>query len=125
MRLGATAEVVYVRDGSRETAEATIGGASRLSSRGGQTFERLRGAEFRSLDPGHPQYGGIDGVLVARVDQGSPAQRNGLRAGDVITAVNRKPVRSVEELSRAMQDATGAIALNIFRNNARLFIVIQ
>jgi Do/DeqQ family serine protease len=125
MRLGATAEVVYVRDGRRETAEATIGGASGLAAGGGQTIERLRGAEFRSLDPGHPQYGRIDGVLVARVDQGSPAQRNGLRAGDVITAVNREPVRSVEEFSRAMQDASGAIALNIVRNNARLFIVIQ
>jgi len=34
-------------------------------------------------------------------------------------------VSSVQELSRAVGDADAAIALNILRDNTRLFIVIQ
>jgi serine protease DegQ len=125
LRLGSTAEVVFIRDGRREAVQATIGRSPALTADGGQTIEKLNGAEFRSLDPAHPQYGRIQGVLVSRVDQGSPAERNGLRAGDVITAVNRQPVGSVEELADAIARAGGAMALNIVRNNTRLFIVIQ
>ncbi len=125
MRLGSTAELVYLRNGTRESVEVTIGRASGLTADAGQTIEKLQGAEFRALDSTHPQYGRVQGVLVARVDQGSPAARNGLRAGDVITAVNRRPVQTVEQLSQAIRQASGAMALNVVRNNMRLFIVIQ
>src|SRR3954464_11390226 len=40
-----------------------------------------------------------DGVLVNRVVSGSPADRAGLRKGDVITAVNGHSVESPEELA--------------------------
>ncbi|HEY5667237.1 MAG TPA: DegQ family serine endoprotease [Gammaproteobacteria bacterium] len=125
MRLGSTAELVYLRNGIRESVEATIGRASGLTADAGQTIEKLQGAEFRALDSTHPQYGRVQGVLVSLVDQGSPAARNGLRAGDVITAVNRRPVQTVEQLSQAIRQASGAMALNVVRNNMRLFIVIQ
>jgi serine protease DegQ len=125
VRLGSSAELTYVRDGRRETVEATIGRSTGLAAEGGQTIERLRGAEFRALDPNHPQYGRVQGVLVAEVDQGSPAARNGLRAGDIITAVNRRPVQTVQALSEAIRQSRAAIALNVVRDNVRLFVVIQ
>ncbi len=40
-----------------------------------------------------------DGVLVNRVVEGSPADRAGIRKGDVITSVNGRAVRSPEELA--------------------------
>ena len=40
-------------------------------------------------------------------------------------AVNRWPVGSVPELSEAMRETSGTFALNVLRDNARLFIVIQ
>jgi len=39
------------------------------------------------------------GVEVIAVEQDSPAAQRGLRAGDIITAVNRRPVRSLAELN--------------------------
>ncbi|MFN3486289.1 MAG: trypsin-like peptidase domain-containing protein [Planctomycetota bacterium] len=39
-----------------------------------------------------------DGVLVASVDEGSPAEQAGLRAGDIITAVAGEPVRGLYEI---------------------------
>src|SRR5688572_12991031 len=40
------------------------------------------------------------GVVVSDVEQGSPAFRAGLVRGDIITRVNRQPVRSPQEASR-------------------------
>lgn len=71
------------------------------------------------------RYGNVAGVLVVNVEPGSPAERNGLRAGDIVTAVNRRPVRDVQGLARAIRAAGAAIALNVIRGDARLFIVIQ
>ncbi len=41
------------------------------------------------------------GVLVDRVDDGSPAARAGIAAGDLLTAVDSRPVNSREDLSTA------------------------
>src|SRR5215210_2910752 len=41
----------------------------------------------------------VEGAYVGGVNLGSPAEVAGLRAGDVITAVENRPVRSVDDLS--------------------------
>jgi len=45
------------------------------------------------------------GVLVVDVKPGSPADEAGLRRGDVIVSVNRKPVHSAEEFWRLITKA--------------------
>lgn len=125
MRVGEEVEITVVRDGRRRTVEAEIGKAQARSLAGGRAIPKLDGAEFRNLDRSHPLHGEVEGVLVAQVDQGSPAWRNGLRNGDVILAVNRQRVTTVDELARALERAAPAVALNILRGNMRIFIVIQ
>lgn len=125
MQVGEEVEVTVLRDGRRRTVEAEIGKAQARSLAGGQSLPKLSGAEFRNLERGHPKYGDVRGVLVAEVDQGSPAWRNGLRNGDIILSVNRQQVETVDALSEALERAGPAIALNILRGNTRLFLVIQ
>jgi serine protease DegQ len=125
VRAGESVDITYIRDGRTEQVVATIGETAAETPVGGRTIEKLQGAQFSNLDRSHPQYGNVSGVVVAQVELGSPAARNGLREGDVITAVNRQVVDDVDALSAAIADATGAIALNVLRDNARLFIVIQ
>ena len=43
-----------------------------------------------------------EGVLVTDVEQGSPAFRAGLVRGDIITRINRQPVRTPQEAGRAL-----------------------
>ena len=56
------------------------------------------------------------GAYVGGVNFGSPAEAAGLKAGDVITAVDNSPVRSVDELSAALKEAeAGPITLTVAR----------
>lgn len=124
-RVGAEVEITLLRDGRRVRVDTEIGKLQTATLAGGQSIPKLRGAEFRNLQRTDPLFGDVQGVVVAGVDQGSPAWRSGLRDGDVILAVNRRPVQSVDALSEALQRTDGAIALNILRGGARLFLVIQ
>jgi S1-C subfamily serine protease len=42
------------------------------------------------------------GALVARVEEGTPAERAGIRSGDVVIAVNGRPVSSSRDLRNAI-----------------------
>ena len=50
-------------------------------------------------------FGVKEGVLVSGVTSNSPAAAAGVRAGDVITAINGQPVSSSADLSRALRDS--------------------
>jgi len=54
------------------------------------------------------QTGEGEGVLVTRVDEESAAAAAGLKAGDVITAVNGKKVGKVEEVADAIEENEAA-----------------
>ena len=124
MRLGTDMEIAYVRDGELKKMTARTGRSSSQVLAESEAVDKFRGAEFRDIDPSHPRYETVEGVLVADVEEGSHAERNGLRAGDIVTAVNRVKVRSVAEFSEVAAAAGGAIALNILRGSARLFLVM-
>ena len=73
---------------------------------------------------GKPLRGEVTGVLVTQVEQGSRAFNNGLEAGDIITAANRRPVRTAAELEAMLQGNT-ADALNIVRGDTELFLIVR
>ncbi|MCD6041077.1 MAG: putative serine protease, MucD [Burkholderiales bacterium] len=53
------------------------------------------------------------------------AARAGIRAGDVVTAVNGKPVKSVDELKAAAEKSNGTVALLVRRGEASLFVPVE
>ena len=67
------------------------------------------------------------GVTVVDVKRDSHAYREGFRAGDVITTVNRQHVESVADFETAIRstDTDDALVLNVLRGDAALFIVIS
>ncbi len=63
----------------------------------------------------------LDGALIAGVEDGSPADRAGLREGDVVTTLNGRPIRSSGEL-RARLGLTPVgeeVELGILREGAQ------
>jgi serine protease DegQ len=67
---------------------------------------------------------GAPGLLVQRVDPGSPAAERGLRPGDIITKVNRVRVRTLAEALPLMQDAR-ALIVEVQRGNRSQLILMR
>ncbi len=66
------------------------------------------------------------GVVVTRVEPGSPAADAGLQRGDVVQEVNRKPVKNVEDFVQKVEKAKGQdnILLLIQRGQNNLFAAV-
>ncbi len=56
-----------------------------------------------------------EGLLIRGVAEDSPAARAGLASGDLIVAAAGQPVRTVDDLSGALQAAGDTIELNVLR----------
>lgn len=85
----------------------------------GIVCEELRGqlAEY---------FGVSHGVLVREVAPASPAERAGLRAGDVITHVNGRRVDTPRELSERLREAKdGRAKLTVVRNRKDVEIEVE
>ena len=67
------------------------------------------------------------GVLVSDVEQGSPAFRATVARGDIITRINRQPVRTPQEASRVLgQVPSGGTAfLLVLRGGQEQFITVR
>jgi len=124
LRVGDKAELQVVREKTIKTVYIQIGQREQQKAEATEGIPRLAGAAFsaveRSAQPNRPK-----GVVVASVEPNSPAAGNGLRAGDVIMAVNRQPVETVDTLTKAAKAARGPLALNILRGQSRIVLIVQ
>jgi regulator of sigma E protease len=65
-------------------------------------------------------------AAVGKVTDGSPAAAAGLRTGDVVTAVNDKPVAYWEDLERTVADSDGRpLALRVRRGDAQQTLTLS
>ena len=83
------------------------------------------GVSIQDVTPDLAEYFGVkSGVLVASVTPDSAGAKAGLKAGDVITAVDNQPVTSPSELVRALPTGTGThdVALKVVRDKKELTV---
>ncbi len=86
------------------------------------------GVTLEELTPQLATYfGAKDGVLVASVNDDSPASRAGLKAGDVITKVNNESVGSRDDLMRLLRDVKdGAdVTIGIVRDKKESTVTLK
>ena len=67
---------------------------------------------------------GTQGVVVTEISPSSQAADSGLRVGDVIQEVNRKPVKSAADFQHAMRQAGEDPLLLVNRRGNTLFIAV-
>lgn len=121
LRVGDKLTLEIQRNGKRQVINTSVGEASELKEAATATATvanaKLEGAQFGPAEDGN-------GVEVSEVKPQSPAARNGLRPGDVITAINRRPVRSVAEFQRAVK-GQDTLLVTLRRGPGTLFLVIK
>jgi serine protease Do len=76
------------------------------------------GVQLGELTPQLAEYFGAKdgGVLVSSVGKDSPAEKAGLKAGDVITSINGERVRRTGDLVAALRDNSGELAIGVVRD---------
>lgn len=62
---------------------------------------------------------GAKGVVVLEVLGGTPAEKAGLRAGDILTSVDGTAVYEANDLVKALANKDGAVSLSVTRRGAR------
>lgn len=100
----------------------------RASNNGGRSDSEPSGISVADLDAQTRQELGLrpgtQGVVVTEVNPSSPAAGSGIRPGDVIQEVNRRPVRNAGEFENAMGKAGKDPLLLVNRHGTTLFIAV-
>jgi serine protease Do len=128
--------VTVLRDGREKTLNVVLGERPQQigeqnpqqqapeeqnTSKLGLTVQELTPELARQLG-----YQNDQGVLIADVDSGSPAEDAGLRRGDLIKEVDRTPVTSIGEFKKALSGLRSGdtTALLIRRGQATVYVAI-
>lgn len=83
------------------------------------------GVEAEGLGGQLAEYFGVkEGVLIRSVMKGSAAERGGLKAGDVITKVDQKPLESPRELSELIRDKK-SVSMTVVREKKEMTLSVM
>jgi serine protease Do len=117
---GSKANFDVWRDGAKRTVTVTVAelkpdqvASAKPASQQGEDTGKL-GLALRQSE---------EGLVVEKAS--GPAARAGIRAGDVVIAVNGKRLKSAEELRSATAKAKGTVALLVKRGDQSIFVPIE
>ncbi len=129
---GEEAKVTLLREGKQKELTIRIGklggGEGKAENRASSDQEKwgLRLEDLSSQTKGGPGMKDRSRVLVAGVRPGSPADTGGVRPGDILLSVNRKPVHSAQEAAEAIAKTRDedSLLLLLKRNEGTLFAAL-
>ena len=138
MAPGSTATVTLLRNGRDQNVSVALGElpdsprdeSEETSSNDGPTGNTKYGLSLQVFTSNLAERYGLDaqdqGLLVARVDPNGSAANAGIRQGDLIQEVNRRPVRNVPDFTAAVQQSGARPALMLIkRRNAVTFLTLR
>jgi serine protease Do len=127
------AKLKVLRDQSEKTLEIRIGEApeERAEAKGNGTRGRsLLGLDVRPVTPEIARQLNLpspEGVVIARVEDGSAAAEAGIQRGDVIREINRQRVRTMGDFERLTKDAKEGDRLTVLlqRGQTSLYVAFS
>jgi serine protease Do len=138
MAPGSTATVTLQRNGRDQNVSVALAElpdrprdeSEETSSNDGPTGNEKYGLSLQVFTSNLAERYGLDaqdqGLLVARVDPNGSAANAGIRQGDLIQEVNRRPVRNVPDFTAAVQQSGARPALLLIkRRNAVTFLTLR
>jgi serine protease Do len=127
MKPGTTANLEVYRNGKPQQIAVTVGEAPTQKVASASTPADVSGSRLgvavRSLTPQEQKQAEVQGGLV--VEQvGGAAAKAGIQSGDILLAVNGKPLKSVAELKDAVKGAK-TVALLVKRQDASIYVPVE
>ena len=140
---GSTVKLGVLRDGKDQTVSAKLGDYSKAGKQAKASDDENKGQDGKvqpgsfgfSLAPLSPesrqQLGikdNVKGALITAVESGSPAEEQGLRAGDVIQQVGREAVDSPKDASAKLKEAkdgTKPVLMKVYREGSTRFVAVS
>jgi serine protease Do len=114
------------RDRKAQQVEAKLQGipneAAQVADSGATQGGKL-GLALRPLTPDERRQSKLEGLLVENAS--GPAARAGINPGDVVLAINGKPVTSVEQVRSVIEGKPKSVALLIERDGERIFVPVN
>jgi serine protease Do len=129
--VGKTVVVRIIRDGKREKIRVEVGEMETpelADTRGASPSPASFGLRAQTLTKELAERLGIDedqGVVIAEVEPGSPADEAGLRRGDVIVEVDKKEVEDAAELKELLKNADDRALVAVRRGRSSLYVVLK
>lgn len=137
LEIGKAYDLEILRNGDKQTLSVTIEQMPAVDSVAGATqsdssenhfdnlglnVQELTDALRKKLDVGN-----VEGVVVSNVQDGSPADKAGLKAGDVIEKVGQTKVTTPDEFKAAVENSKleDGILLLVHSDGGSRFVVLQ
>ena len=126
------AKLKVLRDQAERTIEIKIGEApdERAEARtgnGGPRGKTTLGLDVRAVTPEIARQLNLpspEGVVVARVEDGSPASEAGVQRGDVIREINRQRVRTLADFERLTKDTKEGDRLTVLLQRGQMSLYV-
>ncbi len=123
--IGEKIEFKLLRDGKEFDSVVLVEEVVKKETKPKVSNDLLKGVTVGDIQKGSPYFGKIKGVLVLETQRGSRAWKSGLRVNDVITSVNKNPIKNLDEFLSAVDKKEDALLFRIVRGNMATFIVIK
>jgi len=124
LMVGQTIRLNIIRNGDKKVLKAIVKEQQKHVSQG-EVHPKLSGATFGDIEESSAYYGKVNGVMVYSVKRGSSASNAGLRAGDIITSVNKQTIKNLEDFKPLVFNNGKQLLLNITRNGRAMFLILR
>src|ERR1700712_5435901 len=114
------------RDKKTETVVATLGASTdklEVATKDGAGSGEKLGLALRPLNRDERGEVGASGLVVENAD--GAAAKAGVQQGDVVLAVNGKPVGTIEDVKSILANKPKRVALLIWRDGERIFFPVN
>jgi serine protease Do len=126
---GTTVQTKVMRDGKEISLPITVG-EMKDSEVAASTQEGDLGLAVQPVTPEIAQSLGLEraeGLVITEVTPGSSADEAGLRSGDLITQINRRPVKNLADYNREMarSEKEKSVLLLVRRGQSSVFLALK
>lgn len=123
IELNSQVAIEYLRNERENKVITLITEADRNEINGKELHALLKGTLLTNLPVQYRDR--FQGVLLEEVERRSHAWKLGLRAGDLITSVNKVEINSLKQLTQRIEKSRKTPLLNIYRNGRNYLLLLE